>query len=341
MRKLMAIAVAIAFVSVLGVPAVLAGNNGQAGKSNTAHLYLYQKYLDPDDGKWYVYPGGAWGKMTYYMSGTEFWFVMNGHDLTSMEEYTLIYYPDPWPGLGLMCLGTGTADESGDVTIEGVVDTGDLPAPYDMNAYASTTTYYDGSIGAKIWLVLSSDVDCGNRMMIGWTTTPTSEGSLVPYLFDSRLIRFDDTDYNVATLNLWQKDTNTQGWPIVVGGSSGILKYNLAGPTFDFAFDAQKLTSGVGYTLIYYKDPWVGAPATYLASGVADSSGALHLANSIDLGMDLADSGDLGDGVDGAKIWLVISSHVNCGTGMIPAMWNPGLYLFEDHGIFYFDTDAP
>jgi len=333
MRKLIAIAVAIAFVSVLGVPAVFAGSNGQAGKSNTAHLYLYQKYLDPDDGKWYVYPGGAWGKMTYYMSGTEFWFVMNGHDLAIETDYTLIYYPDPWPGLGLMCLGTGTTDDDGDVTIEGMVNTGNLPAPFDLNANPFTTTYkeIDKTTGAKIWLVLSKDVDCGARMMTGWTI---SEEGLVPYLFEKSLINFVDTDGNVEMLNLVGK----------YGGldRSGILTYNLAGPTFDFAFDAQGLVSGTGYTLIYFKDfgiPWNGCPVTKLASGVAGSDGMLHLANSMDLGMDLVDSGVASDGVDGAKIWLVTTGNID-GSGFLPA-WNPALWLFEDHGIFYDDTNAP
>ena len=298
----------------------------------------YQKYLDPDDGKWSVYLGGAWGKMTYYMSGTEFWFVMIGHDLTPMEEYTLIYYPDPWPGNGLMCLGTGTTDDDGDVTIEGMVNTGDLPAPFDVNANPLTTTYYDGTTGAKIWLVLSSDVDCGARMMTGWTTTTVPEGDLVPYLFDSRLIRFDDTDFGVATLEIYQKNTGVYGegdWSRVTGGSHGILTYNLAGPTFDFAFDAQGLGSA-GYTLIYFKDPW-NALVVRLASGVA-SGGNLHLSGSLDLGMDLVDSGVAGDGVDGAKIWLVLSNDVD-DKGM--KNWQPILYLFEDHGIFYDDTNAP
>jgi len=328
MKKVIAIAVAVVFVLVLGVPAVFAGNNGQAGKSNTAHLYMYQKYLAPD-GKWNVYPGGAWGKMTYFMSGTEFSFVMNGHGLAPSMEYTLIYYPDPWPGHGLMGLGSGTTDASGDVTIEAVVDTGDLPAPYDMNAYPATTTYknIDGSTGAKIWLVLSSDVDCGARMMTGWTID--SEG-LVPYLFESKLVMFDDTDYNVATWNLWQK--NPADWSIVVGGSSGILTYNLAGPTFDFAFDAQKLTPGTGYTLIYFPDPYPGTGLIPLGTCTADANGHVSIAGMKDIGSLPAPY----DANAAAKMWLVLSGDV--GTDHMTG-WNPDSYLFEeDPGIVYTDT---
>ena len=335
MRKVIAIAIAAVFVLVLGVPAAFAGNNGQAGNSNTAHLYLYQKYMD-SSGVWQVYQGGAWGKMTYFMSGTEFTFVMNGHNLAPGTSYTLIYYPDPWPGYGLIGLGTGTADASGDVTIQGVVDTGNLPAPWDLNANAKTTTYYDGSTGAKIWLVLSSDVNCGARMMTAWTTTAIDQGTLVPYLFESALIKFSYTGDNFATENLYQKDGS---WVIVADGASGTLYYNLAGPTFDFVFDGQKLTPGTGYTLIYKPDPWSASPLC-LGTGTTDASGAVRIAGMINTGS-LPASTDLNanpltttypDGVTGAKMWLVLSGDIS-GSGTLG--WDPSPWLFEGNLISY------
>jgi len=348
MKKVIAIAIAVVFVVVLGVPAVFAGNNGQAGASNTAHLYMYQKYLDSNN-VWQVYPGGAWGKMTYFMSGTEFSFVMNGHKLAPGTDYTLIYYPDPWPGHGLIGLGVGTADAYGDVTIQGAVDIGNLPAPWDLNAYASTTTYknIDGSTGAKIWLVLSSDVDCGARMMTAWTTTQIPQGALVPYLFESALIKFVDTGpNNVATLNLWQKNTGLYGggdWSIKTDGASGILYYNLAGPTFDFFFDGQTLTPGTGYTLIYYPDlvgnPWPH-PVTCLGTGTADASGGIRIAGTMNTGS-LPASTDLNansltttypNGVTGAKIWLVLSGDISV-SGVLG--WAPSPWLFEGNLISY------
>jgi len=45
----------------------------------------------------------------YYIWGEEFSFLFEGHGLVRGEKYTLIYYPDPWPGAGLICLGEGTA----------------------------------------------------------------------------------------------------------------------------------------------------------------------------------------------------------------------------------------
>ena len=142
-----------------------AAKNGQAGKSNIGHLYLYEK--DPAD--WSIIEGGAWGKMKYNLSGSTFDFVFNGHDLAIGQEYTLIYYPDPWPGTGLKILGTGTADGLGNVHIKGNIETGNLPMEGDANTE-----------GAKIWLVLSKDL--GEGAMVGWTPTA--------YLFEYELITF-------------------------------------------------------------------------------------------------------------------------------------------------------
>ena len=161
----------IAFTLIVALPA----GAGRAGRSNTAHLYLFEK-----DPAWTMVPGGMWGKMTYRMSGENFWFVFNGHDLPDEGiDYSLIYYPDPWPGTGLKVLGTGTSyycdDEmSNAIHIKGAPDTGDLPMVGDGNYPA----------GAKIWLVPSSDVGAGT--LIGWNPTM--------YLFEYELMTFDDTN---------------------------------------------------------------------------------------------------------------------------------------------------
>jgi len=147
--------------------------NGIAGRSDTAHLYLFQK----DPSTWQIIPNGAWGKMTYRIISPSFRFVFNGHKLQPGVSYTLIYYPDPWPGNNLICLGSGIADMYGDVHIASAVQTGNLPQPTDAN-YPT---------GAKIWLVLSTDVDCVGPPphMIGWNPTQ--------YLFEYNLIVFTQT----------------------------------------------------------------------------------------------------------------------------------------------------
>lgn len=196
MKKYIILVLIVLLISALTV-GVLAGKTGKAGKSNVAHLYLYQKtYVDPLDGDYQDVDGGAWGKMKYNTEGEEFEFVFNGHGLVPEMEYTLIYYPDPWPGNGLICLGEGTVNGGGEIHIANSLDTGvDLPIFGDWNADTSTTTLEDKSIGAKIFLVPSNDVDCGGQEMTSWTGpwSGDTDGENI-YLFEDELITFDDTD---------------------------------------------------------------------------------------------------------------------------------------------------
>lgn len=133
---------------------------------------------------------------------------------------------------------------------------------------------------------------------------------------------------NTAFVELWEKDSV---WDIVEDGAWGKLKYNLEGATFDFVFNGHGLEPGTDYTLIYYGNedcsdvwPWV----TCLAAGAANQEGNIHLAGSFDLGYDLTS----------AKVWLVLSSDMDCGLGKMVA-WQPGAYLFEYDVIDYDDTD--
>lgn len=160
------------------------GPNGQAGNSNVGHLYLYEKAPISEatrEDPWLIVEGGMWGKMKYNLSGPTFDFVFNGHRLPIGQEFTLIYYPDPWPAEGLICLGSGIVvededeDGMGNIHISGSVDTGDLPI------------FGDANDGAKIFLVPSSDVDCEGQVMTGWTGDDAN-------LYEGALITFDDTD---------------------------------------------------------------------------------------------------------------------------------------------------
>jgi len=174
------ILIALVVVLVLAATASLVwakggGPTGPSGKSNTGHLYLYEK----DPSTWVIVDGGAWGKMKYNLSGPTFDFVFNGHELNPGGGYTLIYYPDktgnPWPRVDVICLGSGTANGGGNVHIRDSADTGDLPdSTVDINP------------GAKIWLVESGAVDCDTNTMSGWNPTE--------YLFEYDLITYDDTD---------------------------------------------------------------------------------------------------------------------------------------------------
>jgi len=175
------------------------GKSGQAGKSNIAHLYLYQKDAEGD---WSVVEGGAWGKMKYNLSGLTFDFVFNGHRLEPNTDYSLIYYADPWPGVngdaGVL-IASGTSDEEGNIHLEGPVDLDmDLPHPDDANYESpggdpgtpgeAPKPFPFG--GAKIWLVLSDDYNNGDP-----ATGPMTDWRPEEYLFEAQLINYDDTDW--------------------------------------------------------------------------------------------------------------------------------------------------
>jgi hypothetical protein len=164
-----AVGVAVAMVLAMSVAMV-----GESAGPKRLMLLLYEK---TPSGEWPIVEGGAWGTLHYSTYGDEFEFKFNGHDYTNDENgilvdtsYTLIYYPDPWPGTGLIKLGEGTShlcyldNPYVMIQIVGSCDTGDLE-------------------NAKIWLVLSDDL--GEDKMTGWNPAK--------YLFENELINFEDT----------------------------------------------------------------------------------------------------------------------------------------------------
>jgi hypothetical protein len=135
--------------------------------------YLRLRQKDPGD--WSVVRGDARGLLKYTRCGSLFAFRFHAEHLTPGANYTLIYYPDPWPGEGLICLASGTANYHGQLRqMIGAVKLNDgLPAEHDLN-------YPDG---AKIWLVRSEDVDCDGKTMFDWNPRD--------YLFEYNLITYD------------------------------------------------------------------------------------------------------------------------------------------------------
>jgi hypothetical protein len=150
------LAVPVFAVSVFAAPwetyEPYAKGQGKAGKSDIYHGYLVQKEDFSGVPGWTIVEGGAWGKLTIKQKGE---FVFNGHGLVDGTTYELIIYKDPWPGDDSVLLGTGTADEDGNVHIKGDISLG---------------------TNDKIWLVLSADFDEDETEMIGW--------SPVDYLFE-------------------------------------------------------------------------------------------------------------------------------------------------------------
>ena len=172
MKKWVILAVsAAAIVSILAASVALAGQppkgnkglKGQAGESNTAFVELWEK-----DSNWDIVEDGAWGKMKYNFSCSEFEFLFNGHGLDPETEYCLIYYGDEdnndvWPYA--TCLAGGMTNNGGNIHLAGSVNLG-----FDLD-------------NAKIWLVLADDVDCDEGVMTGWNPTE--------YLFEFDKINYD------------------------------------------------------------------------------------------------------------------------------------------------------
>jgi len=161
----------LVLASIVNVVAVAKKSSGNNGDSNVGQLFLFEK--DPET--WEIIEYGAWGKMKYNVSGPEFVFQFIGHRLEPGLSYSLIYYPDPWPGNGLILLGEAIADKGGKIKIKNSLITCSLPIEIDDN-------HPDG---AKIWLVLSEDIDLRMQCMVDWNP--------IEYLFENNLITFQDT----------------------------------------------------------------------------------------------------------------------------------------------------
>lgn len=160
-RVLVAIGIVAILICLLAIP-VVAGKNGPAGNSPIGHLYLYEK----DSSTWEVVEGGAWGKMTYRLSGKNFSCVFNGHQLDPLTDYSLVKYTDPWDGDPLVVIAEGTSDEYGNVHFG-------WQAPVGLGNHGKDVPGY------KIWLILTADYTVDH--MTGWHPTE--------YLFEYDLIR--------------------------------------------------------------------------------------------------------------------------------------------------------
>ena len=166
----------VAYVSAMPTEKIpgLKGMVGPAGHSNNGFVELWEK----DSTDWSIVEEGAWAKMRYSLTGDTFDFHFNAHGLEPEVSYSLIYYPDPWPGTGLIVLGEGTPNEEGHLLVKGSADIGvSLPIEGDDNE------------GAKIWLVLTADI--GEEGMVGWTPSE--------YLFEYALITFDRPELETSS----------------------------------------------------------------------------------------------------------------------------------------------
>jgi hypothetical protein len=118
----------------------------------------------PPSGDWACDIAGKDALFGYDPSGPTFIFQAVGSVPNPLTEYVVVYYPDPWPGEGLICLSDPvTSGEDGSITVEGnIAIYTDLPISTDANL----------TDGAKIWLVPKDMVDCANHKMANWNDCP-------------------------------------------------------------------------------------------------------------------------------------------------------------------------
>lgn len=138
--------------------------------------------LNNKDEFWVEIDGdGIEGELVFGTMETEFDYELNAVGLAVDTGYSLIYYADPWTGNnpGLL-IDAFISDGTGTISVAGSVDLGmNLPQPEDDNYL----------LGAKLWLVLSSDYDETASSMIAWNPDD--------YLFEHNLIAYSDCNIHV------------------------------------------------------------------------------------------------------------------------------------------------
>ena len=133
-------------------------------------------------------PIGNNSSLSYAPMGNEFYFELDAIELEASISHSLIYYADPWPGNNPgAVMAAFTTDGNGDVTSSGHVDLG-------MNIPHADDDNFDE--GAKVWVVLSSNLTNGNAMpMIGYDHTKyLTEYSEILDEDYTDLVKYEDTD---------------------------------------------------------------------------------------------------------------------------------------------------
>jgi len=132
-------------------------------------------FLENKDDSWNPIPDSTFGYIVFDSSASTFKYTLYAYGLQPSTSYSLIYYADPWPNDNGLLIGTHSTGTGGNINGQsGNVNLNmDLPVPADANFYS----------GAKIWLILTSD---GSAPMTGWHPAD--------YLFETNLIKYDDTD---------------------------------------------------------------------------------------------------------------------------------------------------
>jgi len=147
----------------------------------TPHILRLENETEVVGGPWTVHSGDQiYADLIWTGDANEFNYTLNGKGLAANTAYSLIYYADGWPGNhpGAF-IGTHTTDGTGAI----------IGANGNPNLGIDLPTLPDGNfaVGAKIWLVRSSDYNSGTKSMIAWNPSQ--------YLFEGNVyIKYNDTN---------------------------------------------------------------------------------------------------------------------------------------------------
>jgi predicted ribosomally synthesized peptide with SipW-like signal peptide len=160
--------------------------------------------LEDKNASWVVIQNSTQGTLTYNVSGESFVGKFQATDLAVSTQYALIYYADKdprfqsWGGNNPgAVIATFSTDSGGDIASTDInVNLGmDLPQSPDWNInpvpnYCDNHNGYDDyntCVGAKIWLVPTSNLTSG-------TNLPLNAWNPSTYLFETDLINYNDTN---------------------------------------------------------------------------------------------------------------------------------------------------
>lgn len=148
-------------------------------------------------------------------------------------------------------------------------------------------------------------------------------------------IAFAASSWNNVVMELNVVEKNPADWSVVEGGANGAVKFSTIGSDGKITQErvsviAWGLEPKTEYTLIYYgneTDNDVWPAATCISKPKKTSTQGYMKGSSFKFNfMELTDNG-----ID-EKLWLVLSSDVDCDEGVMTA-WNPTEYLFEENTI--------
>ena len=149
--------------------AVQARNNDDFVCSQKDYGKEYTLELENKDSQWNILTGdNTKGTLTFKSPYDTFDYHLTVQGLQKDTSYSLIYYKDPWPGVGSIRIRQFTTDSNGYADVSGSEEINT-----DLHS-------------AKIWVILSDDWDDTAQKMTGWHPDK--------YLFEMNLINYEDSN---------------------------------------------------------------------------------------------------------------------------------------------------